>query len=132
VEHLKLSIARHFRLQLDALRARKRAHTHEGDAIAAASRRLSMVKVGAAAPLVGERGTVTLLEAFEGRRSFIAYYLMWYNGKPCAGAMRGVHLGYIAGPRAVLYSFSRRHLCPFFARLPTKRARGVDVGFVHV
>ncbi len=29
---------------------------------------------------------------------------------PCAGAVRGVHLGYIAGPRAVPYSFSRRHL----------------------
>ena len=34
-----------FRAQLDALRVREKAHTHEGDAIAAARRRLPMVEV---------------------------------------------------------------------------------------
>jgi predicted dithiol-disulfide oxidoreductase (DUF899 family) len=34
-----------FDAQLDALRVREKAHTHEGDAIAAARRRLPMVEV---------------------------------------------------------------------------------------
>ena len=34
-----------FQADLDALRVREKAHTHEGDAIAAARRRLPMVEV---------------------------------------------------------------------------------------
>ena len=63
-----------FQAELDALRVREKAHTREGDAIAAARRRLSMVEVDGATPLIGERGVVTLLDAFEGRRMLIAYY----------------------------------------------------------
>jgi Bacterial protein of unknown function (DUF899) len=37
---------------------------------------------------------------------------------------RGVHLGYIAGPRVVLYSFSRRHLRCVLPR-PVRRERPV-------
>ena len=99
-----------FQAELDTLRVREKAHTKAGDAIAAARRRLPMVEMDGATPLIGEHGAVTLLDAFEGRRMLIAYYFMWHIGHPCAGAMRGVHLGYIAGPRTVLYSFSRRHL----------------------
>jgi predicted dithiol-disulfide oxidoreductase (DUF899 family) len=66
--------------ELDSLRVREKAHTREGDAIAAARRRLPMVQVDAATPLIGERGTVTLLEAFEGRRMLIACYFMWHTG----------------------------------------------------
>jgi predicted dithiol-disulfide oxidoreductase (DUF899 family) len=62
-----------FQAELDALRVREKAHTTEGDAIVAACRRLPMVEVDAATPLIGERGAVTLLDAFEGRRMFIAY-----------------------------------------------------------
>ena len=43
-----------FQAELDALRLREKAHTREGDAIAAARRRLLMVKVDAAIPLIGE------------------------------------------------------------------------------
>jgi predicted dithiol-disulfide oxidoreductase (DUF899 family) len=68
-----------FQAALDALRVREKAHTREGDAIAAARRRLPMVEVDAATPLVGERGTVTLLDAFERRRILIAYYFMWHT-----------------------------------------------------
>ncbi len=57
-----------FQAELDALRVREKAHTREGDAIAAARRRLPMVEVDAATPLTGGRGPVTLLEAFQGRR----------------------------------------------------------------
>lgn len=62
-----------FQAELDALRVREKAHTRESDAIAAASRRLPMVEVDVATPPIGERGAVTLLDAFEGRRMLIAY-----------------------------------------------------------
>ena len=52
-----------FQAELDALRAREKAHTREGDAIAAARRRLPMVEVDGATPLIGKRGAVTLLDA---------------------------------------------------------------------
>ncbi|MGX9120968.1 DUF899 family protein [Mesorhizobium sp. BHbsci] len=70
-----------FQAELDALRVREKAHTREGDAIAAVRRRLPMVEVDARTPLIGEHGPVTLLDAFEGRRLLIAYYFMWYDGR---------------------------------------------------
>ena len=63
-----------FQAELDVLRVREKAHTREGDAIAAARRRLPMVEVDAATPLIGERGKVTLLDTFEDRKMLIAYY----------------------------------------------------------
>jgi predicted dithiol-disulfide oxidoreductase (DUF899 family) len=78
-----------FQAELDALRVREKAHTHEGDAIAAARRRLPMVKVDGATPLIGASGPVTLLDAFEGRSQLIAYYFMWYAGRPAAKQCEG-------------------------------------------
>ncbi len=78
-----------FQAELDRLRIREKAHTREGDAIAAARRRLPMVEVDAATPLTGPHGTVTLLEAFEGRRQLIAYYFMWWVGHPAAEQCEG-------------------------------------------
>ncbi|HEV2253778.1 MAG TPA: DUF899 family protein [Streptosporangiaceae bacterium] len=78
-----------FQAELDALRVREKAHTREGDAIAAARRRLPMVEVDASIALIGEHGLVTLLEAFKGRRQLIAYYFMWYPGRPAAGQCEG-------------------------------------------
>ena len=69
-----------FQAELDALRVREKAHTREGDAIAAARRRLPMVEVDANLALTGPDGPVTLLDEFEGRRQLIAYYHMWYSG----------------------------------------------------
>jgi predicted dithiol-disulfide oxidoreductase (DUF899 family) len=71
-----------FQAELDRLRIREKAHTREGDAIAAARRRLPMVEVDANLALLGPHGPLTLLEAFEGRRQLIAYYLMWHPGRP--------------------------------------------------
>jgi predicted dithiol-disulfide oxidoreductase (DUF899 family) len=71
-----------FEAELDALRIREKAHTREGDAIAAARRRLPMVEVDPNINLIGPRGPVTLLEVFEGRRQLIAYYFMWHTGRP--------------------------------------------------
>ena len=78
-----------FQAELDALRLREKAHTREGDAIAAARRRLPMVKVNGATPLVGQRGAVTLLDAFEGRQMLIAYYFMWHAGHPAPQQCEG-------------------------------------------
>jgi predicted dithiol-disulfide oxidoreductase (DUF899 family) len=78
-----------FQAELDALRIREKAQTREGDAIAAARRRLPMVAVDGATPLIGERGAVTLLDAFEGRRMLIAYYFMWHTGHPAPEQCEG-------------------------------------------
>ena len=77
-----------FQAELDALRVREKAHTQEGDAIAAARRRLPMVEVDASISLTGPRGPLTLLDAFEGRRQLIAYYFMWHTGHPLPSSAR--------------------------------------------
>jgi predicted dithiol-disulfide oxidoreductase (DUF899 family) len=78
-----------FQAELDALRVREKAHMREGDAIAAARRRMPMTEVDGATPLIGERGAQTLLDAFEGRQSLIAYYFMWYAGRPAPAQCEG-------------------------------------------
>jgi predicted dithiol-disulfide oxidoreductase (DUF899 family) len=78
-----------FQAELDRLRIREKAHTREGDAIAAARRRLPMVEVDAGLTLTGPSGPVTLLDAFEGRRQLIAYYFMWEPGRPAAEQCEG-------------------------------------------
>src|ERR1700761_120174 len=74
---------------VDQLRVREKAHTREGDAIAAARRRLRMVEVDATTPLVGAVGTVSLLDAFEGRTQLFASYHMWHTGLPAADQCEG-------------------------------------------
>lgn len=78
-----------YEAELDALRIREKAHTHEGDAIAAARRRLPMVEVDAKATLIGPGGPVTLLEAFEDRQQLIAYFHMWFPRHPAAEQCQG-------------------------------------------
>jgi predicted dithiol-disulfide oxidoreductase (DUF899 family) len=78
-----------YQVKIDALRIREKAHTREGDAIAAARRRLPMVEVDASTRLIGEHGAVTLLHAFEGRRMLIAYFFMWYTGRPAPEQCEG-------------------------------------------
>jgi predicted dithiol-disulfide oxidoreductase (DUF899 family) len=78
-----------FQAELDALRVREKAHTHEGDAIAAARRRLPIVELDPALALIGPHGPVTLLDVFEGRRQLIAYYFMWWAGHPAAEQCEG-------------------------------------------
>jgi predicted dithiol-disulfide oxidoreductase (DUF899 family) len=78
-----------FQAELDALRVQEKAHTKQGDAVAAARRRLPMVEVDSATPLIGERGAVTLLDVFEGRRLLVAYYFMWHAGRPAPEQCEG-------------------------------------------
>jgi predicted dithiol-disulfide oxidoreductase (DUF899 family) len=112
-----------FHAALDALRVREKAHTREGDAIAAARRRLPMVEVDGATPLIGERGGATLLDAFEGRRMLIAYYFMWHTGYPGRSSARGVpglHRKSASCPIFILATSPT----PPFAKARTKRAPG--------
>jgi predicted dithiol-disulfide oxidoreductase (DUF899 family) len=97
---------RTFQAELDALRLREKAHTREGDAIAAARRRLPMVEVDAATPLIGEGGAVTLSHAFEGRRMLIAYYFMWHAGQPAPEQCEGCSL-YTSQVRELSFIHSR-------------------------
>ena len=78
-----------FQTELEALRVREKAHTREGDAIAAARRRLPMVEVDGTTPLIGKRGAATLLDAFGGRRMLIAYYFMWHTAHPAPEQCEG-------------------------------------------
>ncbi|MCV3239954.1 DUF899 domain-containing protein [Mesorhizobium sp. ZC-5] len=95
-----------FQAELDALRIREKAHAKAGDAIAAARRRLPMVEVDGSTPLVGENGATTLLDAFEGRRMLIAYYLMWFPGKAAPDQCEGCSL-YTSQVRELSFIHSR-------------------------
>ena len=95
-----------FQAALDALRVREKAHTRAGDAIAAARRRLPMVEVDATTPLTGAHGPLTLLDAFEGRRQLIAYYFMWFAGRPAARQCEGCAL-YTSQVRELSFVHSR-------------------------
>lgn len=75
--------------ELDTLLTREKAHTREGDAIAAARRRLPMTEVDAGTRLVSATGDVTLLDIFEGRRQLLVYLHMWHDGKPAAQQCEG-------------------------------------------
>jgi predicted dithiol-disulfide oxidoreductase (DUF899 family) len=89
VRHPALTDRATFHAELDRLRAREKAHTREGDAIAAARRRLPAVEVDADATLEGPHGQQTLLDAFEGRRQLVAYYFMWQPGHPAPEQCEG-------------------------------------------
>jgi predicted dithiol-disulfide oxidoreductase (DUF899 family) len=78
-----------FEAELGTLRVREKTHTREGDAMAAARRRLPMVEVDPSTALTGPNGRLTLLDAFEGRRQLIAYYFMWNPGQPAAQQCEG-------------------------------------------
>ena len=78
-----------FQAELDRLRVREKAHTREGDAIAAARRRLPMVEVDPQTPLTGADGPVPLIDIFDGRSQLIAYFHMWHTGRPAAEQCEG-------------------------------------------
>ncbi|MGH9060073.1 MAG: DUF899 family protein, partial [Acidimicrobiales bacterium] len=55
----------------DELLVREKAHTHEGDAIAAARRRLPMVELDGAVEVAGSDGPVPFLDLFQGRDELV-------------------------------------------------------------
>jgi hypothetical protein len=114
-----------FQAELDALRVREKAHTKEGDAIAAARRRLPMVEVDGATPLIGEHGAVTLLDAFEGRRLLVAYYFMWHGGHPAAEQCEGCTL-YTSQVRELSFIHSRDVTYATFCQGPYEESAPVS------
>jgi predicted dithiol-disulfide oxidoreductase (DUF899 family) len=81
-----------FERQLGELLTREKAHTREGDAIAAARRRLPMTEVPPDTTLVGPDGPIPFGDAFEGRDELVVYSHMFYAGQPwewqCEGCTR--------------------------------------------
>lgn len=77
-----------WRVARDALLEREKAHTREGDAIAAARRRLPMT---AMPPLAvrGPDGDVPLIDVFEGRTMLLAYFHMFHDGEPLENQCEG-------------------------------------------
>ncbi len=73
----------------DELLVREKAHTHEGDAIAAARRRLPMVEIDGTVEVVGADGPVPFRDLFQGRDELVTYQHMWYDGAPHQGQCEG-------------------------------------------
>src|SRR4051795_6031204 len=73
----------------EALFAREKAHTREGDAIAAARPPLPMGEVDATIEVIGPDGPVTILDVFEGRKQLIAYFHAWWPSQPAAEQCEG-------------------------------------------
>src|SRR3954465_11938842 len=73
----------------DELLVREKAHTREGDVIAAARRRLPMVEFDGTVEVVGPDGTVPFLDLFQGRDELVVYKHMWYDGAPHQGQCEG-------------------------------------------
>jgi predicted dithiol-disulfide oxidoreductase (DUF899 family) len=73
----------------DELLVREKAHTREGDAIAAARRRLPMVEFDGTVEVVGPDGPVPFLDLFQGRAELVVYKHMWWDGAPHQGQCEG-------------------------------------------
>ena len=74
----------------DELLVREKAHTREGDAIAAARRRLPMVEFDGAIEVVGLDGRpLPFRDLFRGRDELVVYKHMWYDGAPHQGQCEG-------------------------------------------
>jgi predicted dithiol-disulfide oxidoreductase (DUF899 family) len=71
---------------------REKAHTREGDAIAAARRRLPMVEFDGTVEVVGADGPVPFLDLFQGRDELVVYKHMWWDGAPHQGQCEGCTL----------------------------------------
>ncbi|MES5819883.1 DUF899 family protein [Streptomyces sp. RG80] len=73
----------------DELLVREKAHTREGDALAAARRRLPMVEFDGTVEVVGADGPVPFLDLFQGRDELVVYKHMWYDEAPHQGQCEG-------------------------------------------
>ncbi|WP_394215243.1 DUF899 family protein [Brachybacterium vulturis] len=73
----------------DQLLVREKAHTREGDAIAAARRRLPMVEIDGNILVTGPVGPVPFLSLFERRDRLVVYQHMWHDGAPHQGQCEG-------------------------------------------
>ena len=61
----------------EELLVREKAHTREGDAIAAARRQLPMVELDGTVQVTGPDGPVSFIDLFQGRNELVVYQHMW-------------------------------------------------------
>src|SRR5215203_1969441 len=73
----------------DELLVREKAHTREGDALAAARRRLPMLEVDGTVEVVGADGPVPFIDLFQGRDELLVHKHMWHDGTPFEGQCMG-------------------------------------------
>src|ERR1700755_1617476 len=73
----------------DELLVREKAHTREGDAIAAARRRLPMVGFDPPVEVIRSGRPVPFLDLFQGRDELVVYKHMWYDDAPHQGQCEG-------------------------------------------
>ena len=108
--------------QVDELQVREKAHTREGDRIAAARRRLPMVEVDPSIPVAGEQGEVRLIDVFEGRRMLTVYYAMWHDGRTAKDQCEGCTF-FTAEVRELSYLHSRDVTYAVFSQGPYQESR---------
>ena len=73
----------------DELLVREKAHTREGDALAAARRRLPMMEFDGKVEVTGPGGPVPFRDLFQGRDELLVYKHMWWDGAPHQGQCEG-------------------------------------------
>lgn len=73
----------------DELLVREKAHTREGDAIAAARRRLPMIEIDGTVEVIGPDGPVPFIDLFQGREILIAHKHMFHDGVAFDGQCMG-------------------------------------------
>ncbi len=80
----------------DELLVREKAHTREGDALAAARRQLPMVEIDGTVAVVGPDGPIPFVDLFEGREELVVYQQHMARRRPAPGPVRGLHVDRLA------------------------------------
>lgn len=97
---------------------REKAHTHAGDELAAARRRLPMTRMEPVV-VVGPQGPVSLHDVFESRRILIVYHFMWKKGAPHHQQCEGCTHSQVSMNAAVCAYLAERDVCyAVFSRGP--------------
>ena len=100
-----------WRAARDHLLVREKAHTREGDAIAAARRRLPMVEVDGSVGVAGAEGPVPFVDLFRGRDELVVYHSMWYDSVRFQGQCEGCTFNVWHLKDATVY-LDARGVCP--------------------
>ena len=120
----------------DELLVREKAHTREGDAIAAARRRLPMVEIDGTVEVTGPDGPVPFIDLFQGRDVLLAHKHMWHDGIPIEGQCMGCTINTWHIQRAAVYlnargvSFAVLTDGPVGRGRPVRRVHGVHRALV--
>jgi predicted dithiol-disulfide oxidoreductase (DUF899 family) len=85
------------------LLVREKAHTREGDAIAAVRRGLPMVEIDATVKVTGPDGPVPFIDLFQGRTVLVAHKHMFHDDVPFEGQCEGCTVNTWHIQRAAVY-----------------------------